>query len=174
MTEARDVGLTEARDVGMAEARRAKPEDAEELMRLRTVMMAGMPGVSPPLQGPWLEAGADVLRRQLADPAERVAAFVVDSPDGLAACVVGSIDERLPGPRSPSPWKGYVYNVATDPAYRRRGFSRACMHALLEWYAERGVDLVDLRASPDGEPLYASLGFVRTNDPTMRRITGAR
>jgi ribosomal protein S18 acetylase RimI-like enzyme len=147
----------------MNEARRAKPDDAEELMRLRMVMLAGMPGATPPEPGPWLEAGADVLRRRLTDPAER-----------LAACVVGAIDERLPGPGGASRWRGYVYNVATDPAYRRRGFSRACVRALLSWFAERGVEVVDLRASPDGEPLYASLGFVRTKDPAMRLINAAR
>ena len=161
----------------MIEVRRAIPVDADELMRLRVVMLSGMPGAAEPEPepGPWLRAGADVLRRQLADPADRLAAFVVDRAEGgLAACVVGAIDERLPGPRSPSPFKGYVYNVATDPAYRRRGYSRACVPALLAWFAYRDVHLVDLRASPDGEPLYASLGFVRTKDPAMRRVTATR
>jgi len=160
----------------MIEVRRATPDDADELMRLRVVMFAGLPAREPK-PGPWLPAGADILRRTLADPAERLAAFVVprpDDPEHLAACVVGAIDERLPGPRSTSPFKGYVYNVATEPAYRRRGYSRACMQALLAWYAGRGVDVVDLRASPDGEPLYASLGFVRTEDPAMRRVRPAR
>jgi GNAT superfamily N-acetyltransferase len=159
----------------MIEVRRGTPDDAAELMRLRVVMLSGMPGAVAPEPGPWLRAGADILRRQLADPADRLAAFVVDRPEGgLAACVVGAIDERLPGPSRPSPFKGYVYNVATDPAYRRRGYSRACMEALLAWYADRDVHLVDLRASPDGEPLYASLGFVRTRDPAMRRVSAAR
>ena len=158
----------------MIEVRRGRPGDADELMRLRAVMLAGMPGASPPAPGAWLEVGASVLRRQLADPAERLAAFVVDAPGGLASCVVGAIDERLPVPHDPAPWRGYVYNVATDPAYRRRGFSRACMQALLGWYAQRGVGVVDLRASPDGEPLYASLGFARTKDPAMRCLIAAR
>jgi GNAT superfamily N-acetyltransferase len=159
----------------MIEVRRGTPDDAAELMRLRVVMLSGMPGAVAPEPGPWLQAGADILRRQLADPADRLAAFVVDRPEGgLAACVVGAIDERLPGPSRPSPFKGYVYNVATDPAYRRRGYSRACMEALLAWYADRDVHLVDLRASPDGEPLYASLSFVRTLDPAMRRVSAAR
>jgi len=157
------------------EVRRGTPDDADELMRLRVVMLSSMPGATAPEPGPWLPAGADVLRRQLADPADRLAAFVVDRPDGgLAACVVGAIDERLPGPRGPSPFRGYVYNVATDPAYRRRGYSRACMRALLAWYTARDVLVVDLKASPDGEPLYASLGFARTKDPAMRRVTAAR
>ena len=157
----------------MIDVRRAGPGDAEELMRMRVVMLSGMPGASPPESGPWLEAGADLLRRQLTDPAERVAAFVVprpDAPEELAACVVGAVDERLPSPFYPSPIRGYVYNVATVAEYRRRGYSRACMEALLTWYAARGVGLVDLRASPDGEPLYASLGFTRTSGPTMRLL----
>jgi GNAT superfamily N-acetyltransferase len=158
----------------MIDVRRATPEDAGELMRLRVVMLSSMPSASPVQLGPWLDTGADVLRRQLSDPAERLAAFVVDAEKGLAACVVGAIDERLPGPGRPTPFKGYVYNVATDPAYRRRGYSRACMRALLDWYDSRGVRQVDLRASPEGEPLYASLGFARTKDPAMRRIRRAR
>ena len=140
-------------------------------MRLRTVMLSGMPGASPPEPGPWLETGAELLRRQLTDPAERLAAFVVrrpETPEKLAACVVGAVDERLPSPFYQNPMRGYVYNVATDPEYRRRGYSRACMQALLDWYATQGIGLVDLRASPDGEPLYESLGFVRTDGPTMR------
>jgi GNAT superfamily N-acetyltransferase len=161
----------------MIDVRRAGPEDAEELMRMRVVMLTGMPGAAPPPPGPWLEAGADLLRRQLSDPAERVAAFVVprpDEPEKLAACVVGAVDERLPSPFYLSPMRGYVYNVATVPEYRRRGYSRACMQALLAWYADHGVGLIDLRASPDGEPLYTSLGFKRTNDPAMRLLIGGR
>jgi ribosomal protein S18 acetylase RimI-like enzyme len=158
----------------MIDVRRATPADADELMRLRVVMMSGMPGASPPEPGPWLEAGADLLRRRLAEPAAGLAAFVVDGEKGLAACVVGVIEERLPGPRGPNPFKGYVFNVATDPAYRRRGYSRACMRALLGWFAERDVPIVDLRASPDGEPLYASLGFARTKDPAMRFVMPRR
>jgi len=112
----------------------------------------------------------------LTDPADLLAAFVVDKPGepGLAACVVGAIDQRLPGPNDPTGLRGYVYNVATDPEHRRRGYSRACMTALLDWYARRGIGAVDLRASAEGEPLYAALGFDRTRDPAMRLFIPAR
>ncbi|MCA2214674.1 GNAT family N-acetyltransferase [Jidongwangia harbinensis] len=155
----------------MIEARPAGPADADEIMRLRGVMIGSMTG-GHPVTGDWQQAGADVVRRLLTGPDPAVAAFVVDRPDGdgLAACVVGQIDQRLPGPRDPTGLRGYVYNVATDAAYRRRGYSRACMRALLDWFGTRGVGTVDLRASADGEPLYASLGFVRTPDPAMRRV----
>jgi GNAT superfamily N-acetyltransferase len=159
---------------GMIDARRAGPEDAYEIMRLRGVMIGSM-GAGRPLTGDWQQTGAEVVRRLLTGPDPAVAGYVVDRPDddGLAACVVGQIDQRLPGPDDPTGLRGYVYNVATDLAYRRRGFSRACMRGLLAWFDDHGVRTVDLRASRDGEPLYASLGFVRTRDPAMRRISTA-
>jgi GNAT superfamily N-acetyltransferase len=86
----------------------------------------------------------------------------------LAACAVGVIEQRLGGPANPSGLVGYVFSVATDPAHRRRGYSRACMQGLLAWFDDRRVSTVDLRASVEGEPLYRSLGFVRTVEPAMR------
>jgi GNAT superfamily N-acetyltransferase len=66
-----------------------------------------------------------------------------------------------------------VFNVATDPGFRRRGYSRACMEALLGWYRQRGVARIDLRASPDGEPLYRALGFTPTAGRAMRLLAPA-
>ncbi|WP_170047434.1 hypothetical protein [Couchioplanes caeruleus] len=42
------------------------------------------------------------------------------------------------------------------------------MTALIGWYATRGVSVVELSASRDGEPLYADLGFRCTDYPAMR------
>ena len=155
----------------MIDVRRATPEDAEELIRLRALMLRNITG-RVPTDDAWERSGIAQLRDRLGTEAGTLAAFVVDKPDtdGIAACVVGQIDQRLPGPEDPTGRRGYVYNVATDPAYRRRGFSRACMESLLEWFAGRGIGAIDLRASAAGEPLYASLGFVRNRDPSMRLI----
>lgn len=154
----------------MIDVRRAGPADAEGLMELRGVMIGGMGG-GEPVTGDWQHAGAVLLRERLRREEATLAAFVVDrtAAPGLAACVLGQVEQRLPGPGDHTGRRGYVYNVATDPAYRRRGFSRACMTALLTWFDGLGVEVVDLRASRAGEPLYASLGFTRTPDPAMRR-----
>ncbi len=152
------------------EARPATPADAPELIRLRAVMLASVLGAEPP-PGPWQDAGEEFLRVRLADPMGTLAAFVVDrpgSPGKLAAGAVGTIEYRLAGPDNPTGTTGYVFNVATDPDQRRRGYSRACLQRLIDWYRRRGVTRVDLRASPEGEPLYAELGFVRSRDPGMR------
>jgi GNAT superfamily N-acetyltransferase len=150
------------------EVRQAVPEDASELVRLRAVMLASITGeeLAP---GPWQETTVRTLRTRLADGS--LVAFVVDAPQEpgkLAACVLGVIEHRLGSPDNPTGELGYVFSVATDPGHRRRGYSRACMARLLTWYQRRGIAKVDLRASKEAEPLYRSLGFVRTRDPAMR------
>jgi GNAT superfamily N-acetyltransferase len=228
--------------------RQATPEDADELVRLRAVMLQSFPQST--WNDDWREPARRTLLRRLAEPSPTMAAFVVDRPaepaepiepaeaaesieptvrvagavgvggagrvggvagavevagaggvvevdgvagvggvagagevtgvggvvrvvgagagGGLAACAIGIIEERLGNPGSPSGLVGYVFSVVTDPGQRRRGYSRGCMTALLEWFRSNGVGLVDLRASEQGLALYESLGFRRTADPAMR------
>lgn len=147
-------------------ARPATAADAEELVRLRAVLLTSMRPDS--WDDDWREPARQSLRDRLGSPT--LAAFVVDRPGGpgLAACAVGTIEHRLGGPGDPGGRAGYVFSVATDPDQRRRGYSRACVTALLDWFAGHGIRKVDLRASAEAEPLYRSLGFVRTHDPAMR------
>lgn len=166
----------------MNAVRRATPEDAEELVRLRTIMLDSLHRSDD--RG-WQPHAVEILRKRLAEPDGDLAVFVVDRPgDGgagagspqpggapapaLAACAAGSVEHRLPGPGNPLGHVGHIFSVATDPDLRRRGYSRACMTALLAWYRERGVRKIDLHASEEGEPLYASMGFRRNAAPAMR------
>lgn len=145
----------------MSLVRRAVAEDAEEVLRLRQVMIASM---SPDAPTDWQAGSLPGLRSRLADPGGDFAAFVVDHldrPDALAALVVGTLEYRIGGPDRPGGLLGYVFSVATDPDARRRGYARACMDELLAWFRERGAGHVMLTASPDAEPLYASMGFTR-------------
>lgn len=148
--------------------RQAGPADAAELVRLRSIMLRSFH--SGAWDDDWCEPARATLARRLAAAEPTLAAFVADRPDrtGLAASVIGVIEERLGGPGNPGGLAGYVFSVCTEPDMRRRGYSRACMEALLQWYRDQGVRVVDLRASPDGEPLYTALGFTRTSDPAMR------
>jgi GNAT superfamily N-acetyltransferase len=151
-------------------ARRANAGDAEEIVRLRGVMLAAVDGEEPE-PGPWQRTSVELMRRQLPGDAT-VAAFVVDheEPGRLAACAVGTIDHRLASPRFANGLAGYVYNVATDPDSRRRGCSRACMEGLIGWFREHGVARVDLWASDEGGPLYRSLGFRDHGAPSLRLL----
>ncbi|WP_189333483.1 GNAT family N-acetyltransferase [Actinoplanes ianthinogenes] len=148
--------------------RQAVPADAGELVRLRAVMLRTFD--VPGWNDEWREPARQTLVDRLGQAEPALGAFVVDRPDGdgLAACALGQIEQRLGNPSNPDGRVGYVYNVVTDPDMRRRGYSRGCMEALLAWFRGRGVRAVDLRASADGAALYESLGFRRTREPGMR------
>jgi GNAT superfamily N-acetyltransferase len=152
----------------MSLVRRATTEDAEEVLRLRQVMIDALPGGDSSTA--WHTEALPSLRGKLAEADGDFAAFVVDHPDRpgtLAALVVGTVDYRIGKAANPHGLAGYVFSVATDPDARRRGYARACMDELLAWFRERGAGQVMLTASPEAEPLYASLGFVHKPDPMM-------
>ncbi|MET7679737.1 GNAT family N-acetyltransferase [Streptomyces sp. NPDC005423] len=152
----------------MSLVRRAAPEDAEELLRLRQVMIDSMRGADHSTE--WHGRSLPTVRERLADADGGFAAFVVDHPErpgALAALVAGTVDYRIGKAGDPLGSVGHVFSVATDPDARRRGYARACMTELLAWFRERGVRRVHLTASAEAEPLYASLGFARKPDPLM-------
>lgn len=125
-------------------------------------MFAAMNGRDAP--GPWERDAEAMARRRLTDSPEAFVAYVVDGAPGagaphLAACAVGTVEERLPAPGHPTGRFGFVFTVCTDERYRGRGYARAATRALLVRFAELGVTRVDLHATDAAEPLYRSLGF---------------
>ena len=149
-------------------ARQAVVEDAEELTRLREVMIGTF---GPILDYTWREPCIEAFRAALADPDGPLQAFVTDAPDApgvLAASSVGVIQRRLPGPANPNGLTGYILSVATDARFRRQGHARAVVTATLDWLRVRGVPRVDLHASDEGESLYRDLGF---HEPRGRALT---
>lgn len=149
--------------------RPATQDDTAELVRLRALLFENLGGdYFDPASGDtgWQDALALVLTGQLATGTMRI--LVVDGDDGsLAACAIGSVEQRLPGPHLRNGRVGLVIGVVTDPAHRRRGHSRSLMRGLLDWFRECGVARVDLYASHEGEPLYRDLGFVNHPDPAL-------
>lgn len=135
------------------------PADALELTRLRVQMFGDMGRDVDSMDGAWRARVTAHFEERLAD-SDQFAAFVVDGESGaLAACAVGWLDHHLPSPAGGSGDIGYVANVATDPGYRRRGYARATMVALVDWMRTRDVRRVDLSATAPAEGLYRSLGF---------------
>src|SRR5437660_3229963 len=105
----------------MSLVRRALPEDAQEVLRLRQVMIDSIPGADPATD--WHQESLPGLRERLGGADGNFAAFVVDHPErpgALAAVVVGTIDYRIGKAGDPHGRVGYVFSVATDPDARRR------------------------------------------------------
>ena len=155
----------------MSRVRQAVEGDVAELVRLRALLFETLGGdfFNPSsANDDWRDALVAVLKEQLACDTVRILVVDGDGVDGgLAACGVGATEQRLPGPHLRNGRIGHVIGVVTDPAYRRRGHSRAVMLGLLDWFREHEVARVDLHASADGEPLYRELGFVDHPDPAL-------
>lgn len=151
----------------MSEVRRADIADVTELVRLRVQMFSDMGRDTSTFDDTWWRLNAERFTARLRQPDE-FAAFVVDKPDGgLAACAAGWLDEHLVGAANPLGRVGYVANMCTDPAFRGRGYARATLSAVVEWMRGIGVPSVSLHASPDGEHLYRSLGFIEPDNPYL-------
>ncbi|MBH1938058.1 GNAT family N-acetyltransferase [Streptomyces sp. AV19] len=154
----------------MITTRAAGPEDAAEIVRLRRLMFAAMDGRDSP--GAWERTAEELVARRLG---AGLGAFVVDGEGDaphLAACAVGTVEQRLPAPGHPTGRFGFVFTVSTDPRYRGRGFARATTEALLEWFAASGVTRVDLHATPDAERLYRSMGFAEHSTALSLDLSG--
>ncbi|KDN81050.1 NUDIX hydrolase [Kitasatospora cheerisanensis] len=137
------------------QVRRAVATDADELARLRLVMLHSADVATPP---GWEKTCAAWFRERLTGQ-RGFAAFVVDGGAGvLVSCAVAQYDHCLPRPGR-APFSGVIASVATDPAHRRRGHARRVVAAARQWLAEVGCGQVRLTASPDGERLYRDLGF---------------
>lgn len=115
----------------------------------------------------WQQRNIEHFRRRLEEDAV-FAAFVIDKPaGGLAASAVGWHNQQLIGTRNQTGRTGYIANMSTDPAFRRRGYGRATLVALLDWMRSTGLASVDLHATPDAEHLYRSIGFTEPADTAL-------
>ncbi|MFH8634901.1 GNAT family N-acetyltransferase [Streptomyces lydicus] len=159
----------EPRDAaGRPPVRAATPADAEAITRMRSEYV-----LSSPLTEDWVRQCTDELAPRLTLKGD-ARAFVVDAPDGtMAACALGLIHPVLPAPPYPRGRAGRVQIVATQPEFRRRGYARAVVSALLDHLADvEDVTLFELHTSTEAAPLYREFGF--SGNPALMRMTRHR
>lgn len=143
-------------------ARQATIDDAAALTRLRGLMHLAMGDTPTPL---W-EATCEAAFRGRLVTADFVA-FVVEVDGVVVSGGVGWLEEHLPSPYALDARRGHIASMSTDVDHRRHGHGREVFQALMAWFAERGVARVDLRATPDGYPLYEAFGFRVLGGATM-------
>ncbi|EGE39632.1 GCN5-related N-acetyltransferase [Streptomyces sp. ACT-1] len=153
---------------GRPPVRAATFADAGAITRMRSAYV-----LSAPLTDDWLRLCTDELAPRLT-PQGDARTFVVDAPDGtLAASALGLISHVLPAPAYPRGRAARVQIAATRPEFRRRGYARAVVTALLDHLADvEDVTLFELHTSPEATPLYRELGF--NGNPALMRMTRHR
>lgn len=109
-----------------------------------------------------------LLPQGLATPDQHLFTIHDDSDGDVEVGVLWMAVNERPGGRS-----GYVYDVAIDPAHRRRGHARAAFVALDEVARELGLIDIGLHVfanNPGAQALYRSLGFETTGINMQKRV----
>jgi len=70
-----------------------------------------------------------------------------------------ALRRHAPGYQLRTGISAYVFNMYTEPAYRKQGFDREIMVRLLDDARQRGIVRVDLHATELGRTVYEKLGF---------------
>ncbi len=140
--------------------RRAVAADIPSLIRLRWEVCVEQ-GAADPADAASYRAYHDALeaflRHHVAD--EPCQIWVAEAGGEIVATSTLWLFPVLPWPRGLDQWYGYVTNVYTVPAFRRRGLARRLMERLREVAAEHGATELLLETSAEAAPLYERLGF---------------
>lgn len=139
--------------------REAIPEDAAEIVHLGALMFKAVGAKPTPT---WALESTQLIKERLGAD---LLGFVIDAPEGgLAACGLVNIVPRLPRPGRHSRQAAYVQWVSTAPQHHRKGHARAIMDAILAETDRRGIEVVELHATPAGRRMYDKLGFFEKTD----------
>ena len=139
------------------QAGRAAFSDIPELTELRLLYLTED-------LGELSETDADAIRKTLPGDLQAhlnkdLFVYVLRDSGRIAACAWLLVVEKPMSPRFLNGKTGTVLNVYTRPAFRRRGYGRAVMEALLADAREMELCTVELKATEDGVPLYKAVGF---------------
>ncbi len=128
------------------------------------------------LAGKQNEEAIQALKKQMTDYFSKATAdssciSFIAKCNGIIAGI-GTVHIReMPGNfKNPSGKWGYIMNMYTVPAFRRKGISTGILNLLVEEGKKYGVTAFELHATEDGENVYVKEGFEHHNEPTLRKI----
>ncbi len=87
-------------------------------------------------------------------------AFGAMENDKIISVALLLIIEKPCNPRFITGKTGEVFSVYTLPEYRRQGIAMKVMKMLMQFAEDNTLDIVNLKATQDGFPLYKKLGFI--------------
>lgn len=141
-------------------------DDFPTALELRAAMVRELSGEDPDMTHPgWRRRYEEFYGSRMA--ADEAALFFADEGAetiGMAAVYL-QVTHRTSIFSQPS---AYVSNVFVDPAFRRRGIAAELMQRTIAWAKAKGCANVRLRTSSMGRPLYASLGFVQSEELELK------
>ena len=85
--------------------------------------------------------------------------YVIKEHGTIVSCAFLLVTVKPMSPSFINGRTGTVLNVYTCPNYRRRGYAKRIMEALLSDARKQELSVVELKSTEDGYPLYKALGF---------------
>lgn len=140
------------------ELRRANAEDIDLLVALRLGFFDEVEPMLPTTRATLEKALRAFFEAQM-PTAENLVALLGEEDGQVIACGMLTVAERPPKPYNLTGRSGYLYNIHVQPAYRRRGYARQMVAALVEAAKALGAGHVELTSTAGGLPLYENLGF---------------
>lgn len=149
---------------------KATPTDVEILVDNRMLFALELSGAQP-------QEAIDALKIQTtayfskATSENTCISFIAKCGNEVAG--IGSVMVReQPGNfKNPSGKWGYIMNMYTVPAFRRKGVCKGILNALVEDGLKSGITAFELHATKEGELVYAQNGFEFFKEPTYRKYT---
>ena len=144
----------------------ASPGDAELLADLRVEMRRERETRPCPMdEAEFRSRNVTFFRRALADGT--FLSCIARAKGEAAACSGLSLEIHPPTYANPGGKIGYVTNMYTRPAWRKRGLAGMLLERLIAEAAHRGCTQIELNAAPMARQLYLARGF-RPIDGEMR------
>lgn len=148
--------------------RRATAADVPTILYHRNAMFSAMGMPIPPERRPVTDAAFTTWVTRLI-AAENYIGFFAVHPDaqGGEQIVAGAgllLFDWIPNYVDGGEGRGYVMNVYTEAAFRKRGLARRLVGECVEYCRAAGIKIVMLHASDQGRPIYEQMGFKQTNE----------
>lgn len=145
------------------EYKRTMPEDIEELVKTRIIVLRAANKLSDDVDMSLVEQETYAYYKRAMETGEHIAYLVYDNGTFIGAGGV-SFYQVMPTYHNPSGKKAYIMNMYTAPEYRRRGIAFHTLDLLVKAAKEQGVSQIALEATDMGQPLYEKYGFVKMED----------
>lgn len=143
--------------------KRAAPEDMDELVRTRMLVLRAANRLSGAVDMSVVEQESYAYYKRALEAGEHIAYLVYDNGTFIGAGGV-SFYQVMPTYHNPTGKKAYIMNMYTAPGYRRQGIAFHTLDLLVKDAKERGVSQIALEATDMGRPLYEKYGFVKMED----------
>lgn len=142
--------------------RKTTIKDVQQLTDLRIEFLREVNGGAYEFENRLSKEISSYFNRHIKD--ESFIAWLCINQDKIIGTSGISFYEVPPSYNNPNGKVGYIMNMYTLKAFRRKGVATVLFEKMLEEGKRRNVAKIVLYATKDGQALYKKYGFVRTND----------